>query len=89
MDWTPYIGAIGAWGLIRRQQKKLKLLPFLLESLFIWIAIFVLSLMAGVITTYFNFYLPQTLYYWIGGIIMFFVACYLSFKSWKVSGNSK
>ncbi|PSL43247.1 hypothetical protein B0H94_11171 [Salsuginibacillus halophilus] len=87
MDWALYIGAIGAWGLIRRQQNKLKPIHFLLESLYICIAIFILSFFGDAITTYFNFSLPQTLYYWIGGLIMFSVACYLSLKSWKVSSD--
>ncbi|MFA9557786.1 hypothetical protein ACERII_10810, partial [Evansella sp. AB-rgal1] len=88
MDWALYIAAIGTWALIQRQQKKLKPLPFLLESLFICIAIFIISFVCGAITAYFNLSLPQSLYYWIGGIIFFSAACYLSFKSWKVS-NSK
>ena len=89
MDLALYIGAIGAWGLIQRQQKKLKPLPFFIESLFICIAIFILSFVSEIITAYFNFSVPQNLYYWIGGIIMFSVACHLSFQSWKAAGNSK
>ena len=89
MDLALYIGAIGAWGLIRRQQKKLKPLPFFIDSLFICIAIFILSFVGEIITAYFNFSLPRNLYYWIGGIIIFSVACYLSFQSWKVAVTSK
>ena len=89
MELTLYIGAIGAYGLIRWQEKKLKPLPFFIESLFICIGIFILSFVGGIITAYFNFFLPQILYYWIGGIIMFSVVCYLSFKSWKASVKSK
>jgi uncharacterized membrane protein YfcA len=89
MDLTLYIGAIGAYGLIRWLEKKLKPLPFFIESLFICIGIFILSFVGGIITAYFNFSLPQILYNWIGGIIIFSVACYLSFKAWKASVNSK
>ncbi|RSL33922.1 hypothetical protein D7Z54_07320 [Salibacterium salarium] len=94
MDWSLYLGAVLAWAVIRWEGKKLHLIPFLKEGLFICITIYILNLIGDFITAFFNIslspfdYLPETLNLWIGGIIFFSVVCYLSVKSWKNSSKN-
>ncbi|MEH7385273.1 hypothetical protein V7147_07685 [Bacillus sp. JJ1521] len=92
MNISMYIGVILAIGLIRWEQKRLQLKTFLMEVVFMCIFITIFQLVVIIIKNKLNIrsvdFLPESLEVWVGGIIIFAFACYLSFRGWRKKGAS-
>lgn len=90
MNISMYIGVILALGLIRWEQKKLDLKSFLIEVVLMCIFISIFQLVGTFIVNKLDIkpvdFLPEALEVWVGGIIIFAFACYLSFRGWRKKG---
>jgi ABC-type transport system involved in multi-copper enzyme maturation permease subunit len=87
VDWTILIGVTIALGLIRLEKGEIRSKFFLKEVFILWAVVLLLDFAVRYFNKTYSLslynYLPVTAEIWIGGIMIFSFACYLSFKIWR------
>jgi hypothetical protein len=87
VDWTIFIGVTIALGLIRLEKGEIRSKFFLKEVFILWVVVLLMDFIVRYFNKKYSFsvynYLPVTAEIWIGGIMIFSFACYLSFKVWR------